>query len=130
MALQSCGANVATECYQVQIMLIEAEPSWIGTTKAAQLERADGYVTLAEALVAQSVKDETLAAHQTQLVAQYRQVGELTQAQAAFMETDGSVLLTTAAMREDYDRLSQQLIAAHDGAEVEQNALQLYCSLQ
>ena len=99
-------------------------------TKAAQVERAQDYFEMAEELAAQAVKDETLVAHKEQLVTYYRQIGELTQIHTTYMEPDGSVILTDSATKANYERLSQQLRASHDTAEVERNALQLFCSFQ
>ena len=130
IALQGCGPNVATQCYQVQDVLIQAQPSMMGTTQVAQIEEAEGYVALAETLAALETQDDTLAAHQSALVMHYRQLGELIQTQAAWMEADGTVIIDSAAKDADYTQLSQQLRGAYDAVETEQNALRLYCSLQ
>ncbi|MEO1589699.1 MAG: hypothetical protein AAFU71_00255 [Cyanobacteria bacterium J06632_22] len=128
--LPSCGANVATQCYKLQNVLIASQPSLASTTQAAEIERAEGYLALAESLSAQTVEDEILVAHQVQLVALYRQVGELLLAQTTLMEPDGRVIIRSAATDNDYRQLSQQLRETYDAIEPERNALQLYCSLQ
>jgi len=130
LLLQGCGVNVATECYQIQNALIEGQPSFASTHRAAYLAQAEAYWALAESLAAQPLKDEALMAHRLRLVETYQQLGQLTQAETALMEPDGSVIIASATTEADYDQLRQQLRAIQDAVEAERSALRLYCSLQ
>lgn len=113
----------------MQEILIQHQPSLIGTTKVAQVEQGESLITLADRLDELAVKDSTLGDHRDQLVRLYRHSGELTLTETTFMEADGSIILTSA-VRETYEQVSEEARQAFRETQTERNALRLYCSLQ
>lgn len=94
------------------------------------VQYAHDQIGLAEQLMQLKIADLPLAEHRDQLVKLYRQDAQLRLTETEFMEPDGSVLLTSASVRERYDQISQQRIANSREAQTKASAIRLYCATQ
>ena len=129
IALWSCGENkAATECYNLQNVLIAQRDSRFGTVnKASELAKARREQSLAEAFKAVELSDTELRSRRDTIVALIMQQHSFSLRSAEIMTESGRLSSDRSAQ---YEALFEERRPIDDEFYAQINGLRIHCSLQ